>query len=58
MTNEEHIKIVAGILRHLDSCNFTPQDKIAALKSASAIIDNNLTAEMTLQMYANALTKT
>lgn len=57
MTNENLIKAIADILKHVDSLHLKPQDKISALKSTATIIENNLTAEMTLQMYANALTK-
>ena len=45
------------VLEFLDKKKMKPHEKIVALKSAAAIIENVLTVEMTIEMSKQALLK-
>lgn len=56
MNNKQHLKAIENILNDLENIRLSPQDKIAALRSAATILENNLTAELTFEVFKKTLT--
>lgn len=50
-------RVAGEILEFIDCKEFEPQEKMAALKSASSVIEQVLAAESFVVMMANMLTK-
>lgn len=57
MNLEKISKETQELIKYLENKNLKPQEKIAALRSTASLIENVLTMESLVVMWANALKK-
>ena len=57
MNTEKHLAATSKAIKSLDEFKLTPQEQIAVLKSAAAIIDHEIQASMSAQMLFKLLNK-